>query len=252
MAYNVKLIQYPNGSCQIRKYGMPIGAESNNSIEYDVEPFNGTKVRNVKEFGDAEENLKKSIARTRSKINEYARACSWEWFCTFTYDRTKIDRYDFKLCMSKLRKWLQNQKKYAENLKYLAVPEFHADGAIHAHVLLAEVGRIVFDKAECPGDIYNLSGWKLGFSTATPVKDTYRIQNYISKYITKELCLLSKHEHRYYASRNLPKPNVSVFLVEPAELSVFIMQLTDSIGVEFLYEKNVYNDYVDVTYMEYV
>lgn len=51
--------------------------------------------------------------------------------------------------------------------------------------------------------------WKYGFSTATKIKDTVRASAYITKYITKECVQHTKYKKRYYASRNIKRPEIT-------------------------------------------
>ena len=156
-------------------------------------------VRDLGTIGDisSEESLKISLARTRSKIYEYARSCSWQWFCTLTFAPDQTDRTDFKLCMKRVRQWLNNQKKrFSPGLFYLAVPEIHTKNqdkygiTWHVHILLADIGNMGmifsghYDKSG--RKIYNLSGWNFGFSTAVQIEpgESHRVSRYIIKYIT--------------------------------------------------------------------
>ena len=105
--YTMKLIEYPNGTIQLRHYSRPMSGyntesftpHNNNSKKWEVEPFTGTKVRVVEEFQDSERSKKNSISHTKQQINTYARCYRWEWFCTFTYDGKKIDRYKFVISL---------------------------------------------------------------------------------------------------------------------------------------------------------
>ena len=55
--------------------------------------------------------------------------------------------------------------------------------------------------------IYNLTNYKLGFTTISEIQDQEKVSNYISKYATKELITI-KHKKRYWYSRNLEKPKI--------------------------------------------
>ena len=99
--YNIKLIEYPNGTYQIRKYSSPVGKISLSNYQSEIEPFSKTEARLVKEFCVPEENQRKSLAHTKSMVHRYTRCYIWEWFCTFTFSPEKIDRYNFSLCMKK-------------------------------------------------------------------------------------------------------------------------------------------------------
>lgn len=54
--------------------------------------------------------------------------------------------------------------------------------------------------------IYNLTNYKLGFTTATIIDSVEASQHYITKYISKDLIELSKGKKRYWVSKNLKKP----------------------------------------------
>lgn len=225
-----------------------------------IEPFTETKVKEYSSFDELKEkqaeNQRKSLARTRKMVNLYSRCWRWEWFVTFTFNPSKIDRTDFQTCMKKIRNWLQNaRQKIAPNMKYLIVPELHSDMVSwHLHGLLADVGDMCFTNSGKKVDkqaIYNISNWKWGFSTATKVQDTYRVQKYITKYITKESHALSFGAHRYYVSNNLPKPKQSTMLIEPQEQSEVIEQIANSLGLDIVWISNTYSTpYTNVTYIE--
>lgn len=256
--YNIKIIEYPAGGGQIRLFDCPVGIVSKKDIlEYEIEPFSGQEVRvirgNIED--NTEDNLKKSLARTRGKIGMYARCVVWEWFATLTFDPKRSNRKDFRECMKKLRNWLHNvRKRYAPELKYLAVPELHADGiAWHVHLLMADTGGLPFSdsKRRSSGQkVYNISGWRWGFSTATKVRDTYRVSRYITKYMTKDCHALAVGAHRYYTSQNLPTPNIITMLVSQKELDSTTEIIVDSLGYNIVKESEVVNDYATVRYID--
>lgn len=255
--YNFKLIQYPNGSAQIRLYNEPVGIEHNETGQlWEYEPFTMQKARVVNELADnSEENKRKSLSRTKRMIAEYARCAVWEWFVTLTYDAGKIDRTDFKLCMTKVRTWLHNcRKRLASGLQYLVVPELHKDGSSwHIHALLSDTGKMVFSDSghkKSGQTVYNLSGWKWGFSTATKVRDIYRIQKYIVKYMTKDCHKLAVGAHRYYVSNNLPKPDTIVMLLLDDEKEFIVQTTADSLGLDIVYHSEPKGEYVQVEYIE--
>lgn len=191
--------------------------------------------------------------RAKNKVYELARANSWDWFLTFTFDRQKVDSSNYDDTLKKIRKWLDNQKqRFAPDLKYLIIPELHADKVhYHFHGLLADCGDMKFvdsghkKKGET---IYNLESFKFGFTTATRVKDTGRVASYIVKYMTKELTDSLNGHHRYLASRNLKKPEIVEYNLSPEEYLDLLACISDDIG----YMKNVVNENCGqrVTYIE--
>lgn len=261
--YNLKVIQYGNGSAQIRLYDEPLSISERQREDRDLkmerEPFNGSLVRVIENFPspiDPLESRKNSLLRTRRLIAEYARSICWEWFCTFTFSPDKADRTNYKKCCKQMRAWLKNTRdRKAENLQYLAVPELHKDmESWHFHVLLANTGGLLFNDSGIIQNgkrVYNVPGWTLGFSTATGVQDTYRVQKYIIKYMTKECHRLSRGEHRYFVSHKLPKPKKSIYTVEKGEEMNMIRDIADSLKSEVVYISHTRPDsYVRVTYID--
>lgn len=265
--YNFKIIEYPNGTVQLRSYTIPILSRTNEDKTDNenilFEPFEGKQVKEVDSFSHEsncntkkQENLRKSLARTKQKVHTYSRCCKWEWFVTLTYSPTLIDRTDFKECMKRVRYYLHNARREAPSLRYLFLPELHSDMVSwHCHGLLSETGNLKFEKSghfdDSGNPVYNLQNWKWGFSTATKISDPYRISNYVIKYITKESMLLAQNAHRYYVSNNLPKPKESLMLVDPIELEDVIQTLADSMGKDIVYCSKPYSTpFTDVTFME--
>lgn len=267
LSYNIKIQEFYNGEIKFSIY--PDGINQvfdeeksyvdNQRVESSLErsinecvynPFT-EKVERLREFEDvvielqrAENNNRRSLRRTKNKINDLARSEKWEYFFTLTYDSAKTDRYDFSECLKKCRQWLNNQhKRYSPDLSYLFVPEQHADGAWHMHGVVANCGSIKFvdsgHKTKTGQTVYNVGGWRFGFSTATKVSDTYKVTNYITKYITKELCQVTKGKNRYIASNNLHEPVENVILSFPENcenIEDFLIKQCEEIAVNHGYQ----------------
>lgn len=280
-AYNIRVIRYENGSFEIRQYSNPVNAiyEGETSVtpiyqtgkkrkvNLEYNPFTD-EMEKLRTIEDAERSAKNSLNRTKQNIYKFSRQADWEYFITLTFDGSKVNRYDFDECMGKANNWFNNQKKRkAHDLKYLFVPEQHKDGAWHIHGVIADVGEMSFadsgrvaigEKAYRRSDvnsefatIYNLSGWRFGFSTATRVRDKYKVASYITKYITKDLCESTFGKKRYYRSRNIPEPIEKGFIVEPKDFDSFMTGMVDSFGCGMVYQKEVNGLYQSVTYRFY-
>lgn len=290
MEYNIKIVEHENGSTQISAYADTVGKHRKSSkrinpaLDYlessgfgkcrEVSPKRWNETLAEKEARESL-NLQNSIRRTKKRINELARSCEWEYFCTLTFSSDKVtDRTDFQLCMKKVRAWLNNQRKHhAPMLKYLAVPEIHKrieDNGLHAwhvHILLADVGTMLFEdshkvaigkksfeRTELYKDfptIYNLSGWSFGYSTAIPITNNegHRISHYIVKYVTKQMYMFSGGCHKYYASQNLKKAKVSTYNIPKNVQDSFIEEYLKRNNKKIVYEKNI-SKYVDTTFLE--
>ena len=179
-------------------------------------------------------------------------------FVTFTFSSEKTDRYDYDECSRLVRRWLNNQRRNAPDLQYLIVPEQHKDGAWHFHGLLSNTGNIKFidsgKKDKQGNNIYNMAKWSNGFTTATAVTDVFKVSKYIGKYITKDLCELTKGKQRYFVSQNMPEPDEFTFFVDTdvEDFSQFLGTLADSIGYEvtFVSSPRKKGSFVDVDYYE--
>lgn len=79
-----------------------------------------------------EEYARKSCSRA---IYDIARSDCWEWFLTYTFEQSKVDRYDYSWCSQKMSDWLKNMRRVCPDMKYIVVPEQHKDGAWHFHGL---------------------------------------------------------------------------------------------------------------------
>ena len=206
MEYNSCVIQYA-AEQQIRFYSKTItkGKEVNEKLSKGYKNLNRTEVQK-------KESERISINQTKNRIYSLARANTWEWFITMTFDRKKTDSSDYNTVVKNLTEFINNLRiNYCSDLVYLIVPELHKDGKhYHFHGLLANTGKLQFkywnidSKSKRP--VFNIVQWKLGFTTATRVTDTAKVSAYITKYITKECCSVIKNKKRYYNSHNIIRP----------------------------------------------
>ena len=273
--YDCKVVEYPDGSIQLRVYDNPIPVYDDlsvyedyplgNEFEFLCEFFIGCEVKEVNFFtsvekqrtsAEIEENRDRSYRRCKNMIFQYARCYKWQYFVTITFSPDKVDRTDFSECSRKLRRWLNNQRVNAPDLKYLFVPELHADGkSWHFHGLMSDIGNIKFIDSghKSKGDIiYNLGKWSYGFSTATVIKDTCRVSKYIGKYITKTVCELTEKKHRYYVFNNLSMPVVFTYSFPGESKDYVINFISDLYSKDVGVFKTVKSDFNTVTYIELV
>lgn len=178
------------------------------------------------EFGssssDDEVRFASSIARSRSKVLQLALNNKWDYFVTLTFDKEKIDRYDYHTVVKSLLKFFDNYKQRSSyDFKYLVIPERHKDGAWHFHGLFANVR---------PCDLYiNEHNYldfipyanKFGFCSLGCIQDVERCSVYITKYICKDMfgqTIPEPRTHLYYSSRGLNVDKViSVGTAVPAD-----------------------------------
>ena len=190
-----------------------------------------------------EENdyLQKSINRTKTKISDYILCNNFTHFITFTFDpknskvKTEENRHDLLKMSKLLMTWINSEqinhfRRHGQRFKYLIVPERHKNNAWHFHAVFEDYKNEIEDfyssknkyltvdeirsKNKKPKNQRGfLPRYTLGRSEIAPVKDKFRMSNYIKKYITKEL-IQEKNKKRYWASRNLKLPEIIENIVE--------------------------------------
>lgn len=178
------------------------------------------------------ENLERARRRARAMVADYARCNEFKYFVTLTMNKEAVDRYDISGINKKLRTWLDNSVRRA-GLKYILVPEYHGDGAIHFHGLFNDAltfkdsGTIKLDGSKKPRKprskaqraewlesgghvVYNISEYDLGFSTAIELYGDYlRAVAYVCKYIGKGKQKIGGRW--YYSGGNLRTPSKEYF-----------------------------------------
>lgn len=171
--------------------------------------------------------LSSSLSRTRTSAIAYALCNDFTHFCTFTFDPELVsDRTDYSEVKNKLTKFFNNYRnRVSPDFRYLVIPELHEDGeSIHFHGLCKgivdfEVPATIF-KRSIPRDIKspmievpNTKGYtrwksyKYGFFDCSPINSKLAISNYISAYVTKDLCSkFPKNSKILLKSNDLRKP----------------------------------------------
>lgn len=160
--------------------------------------------------------LANNLSRARSRIYELASCNKWDWFITATLDPDKYDRSDLKKYRKDFSQFIRDQrKKYNVSLKYLLIPELHADGENwHMHGLLSGLSDDMvsdFPIGSPVGLIENgYKNWldyskKFGWVSLGPIKNHSAVSKYITKYITKDMgsCVSELGSRLFYSSLGL-------------------------------------------------
>ena len=161
----------------------------------------GRKVGRRNSVGNAEK-LDASLSRTRSKVLELALCNPWEYFVTLTLSPENGNRRDLLTFKRALSKWLNNLN-YRKGccIKYLLIPEPHADGSWHMHGLFMGIPedmlRPFTTQEHLPYRVLSmlregrkLYDWpayakKFGYVTCERIRNLDACAKYITKYVTK-------------------------------------------------------------------
>ena len=247
--YNVKIITYPDLTKQYRIYQNMIGTDDLSMAvrphkKGERNPFDGKVCKeilvDIKDYKDHVSDV--SLKRTKKKVYDYAKSNEWEWFFTFSPD--KVNRYNYDECTKYLSKWFNNLKRSSPALSYLVVPEQHKDGAYHFHGLFSGInecqivwtGKYVIKRVRglrskfvrTKEKIYKIGSYKLGWMTATRVREMEKVTSYITKYITKDMLNGLHGRKRYWCSRNLVLPLEEVFILDATDRFILSQELDDS------------------------
>lgn len=177
---------------------------------------------------DPDENIRRSLSRTTQKLHDLVFSNEWDLFITVTFDKKKIDRYNYDEIVQRYSKQLDNIKqRKAKNLEYIFVPELHKDGAFHFHGLLRNIDGLAMKysgrKDKKGQKVYNLSDFDLGFNTATYVDDTAKVSTYLIKYVTKDLITtLGESRKRYWCTKGLNRTQIDNFTFTSSEKQTFL------------------------------
>lgn len=188
---NAIVYTYPNGDvdivCAADRFFLPPGWESSEDFSRFGRKGPPPAKREKGKASEGDDRLR-SMRRARAKLRRLALSNEFEYFVTLTLDKEKIDRYDPKVIMQKVNRWLDNMVR-RHGLRYILVPEQHKDGAYHFHGFFAGDGLQTVDSGlKHEGrTIYNLPQWGYGFTNAQKLYGTYSAAvGYVCKYIGKQ------------------------------------------------------------------
>ena len=214
--YRSRMKLYPGGGRELMFATKAIFTPGNSDEAASKKPVRkdsgSNSPKQAKDYTDEPEaaasNFDRSRRRARAKVRDIALSNNFRWFVTLTLDPALIDRYDFKAVQRVLTRWLDNQVR-RRGLAYILVPERHKKGGFHFHGLFTDGLEVIESgHSDAAGhQIYNLPGWKLGFTAAIQVYGNYaQAVSYVCKYIGKQG---EKPGGRwYYSGGKLEKPQI--------------------------------------------
>jgi hypothetical protein len=190
--------------------------------------FEDVDVERPKKGTVNDKKLDQNISRARSEIFELAYCNDWQYFTTFTIDKTKFGRYDLEKYHKSFTQWLRNyNKKFGIHIKYLTIPEQHKDGAWHEHGFIMglpiehlrlfdveheKLPKYIRDKLLDGSLVYDFPAYreKFGFCDFEPIESLEGVSKYVTKYISKDLAksVTASGAHLYYHSKGLAKATV--------------------------------------------
>lgn len=200
--------------------------------ERHIENLEKGKEKESNEIGKARRN----ISRAKGNVLEYAKCNDWDYFATLTLDKAKKDRYDLQAYISDLGRFIRNERRRGSNIKYLLIPEQHKDGAWHMHGYFRGIPQKDIAKNEHGYYSWGRYAERFGYCSLDEIKDKDRCDNYITKYISKDMggMAIEKRKKLYYSSRGLSTAEV----------------LHQSYTLEKLNKPDFENDFVQIKWLD--
>lgn len=154
-----------------------------------------------------DEKLINNISRAKAKIFEYAYCNDWDYFATLTIDEKKYDRTNLKGYYKAFSQFLRDySKKHNIKIKYLFIPELHADGqSWHMHGFIMGLPINHLESNQFGYLDWNAYKNKFGYISLDNIKNRAKCASYITKYISKNLsdCVTELNAKLYYSSKGL-------------------------------------------------
>lgn len=232
MIYISNLI-YDKDVYVIKSYGTRYKLTFHKSLRRKGFEFEKDKIDRSR--GINNKKLLESIARSRSKVQEYALCNDWQYFVTFTIDGKKYDRFDLKKYKKDFSQFINNfNRGRQQKVKYVIIPEKHENGAWHMHAIFmglsaadlkeytyeypwpktavhseGAIPNYIREKIDTGNPIYYWEEYekRFGYNVFDVVQDKNKVSSYILKYFTKNLSKSIKdlNSNLYYPSHGLSK-----------------------------------------------
>lgn len=199
-----KIVRMKNGACS--------------RVNWDDVPCSTSE---NKKIGD---KFYSSFIRAKNTFFDIVMCNEWDYFCTFTLDPQKYDRYNLSRFRKDLGQFIRDMRKRGYDISFAFVPERHRDGAWHLHGLLRcpqlwedlrpfEAGK--HPRKLVDGTLEKQWRWwpdyqeRFGFCSLSPIVNHEACCRYVCKYITKEMAKVnaSLNAQLYTCSVGLKRPD---------------------------------------------
>lgn len=164
--------------------------------------------------------LDASLSRARRVVLELALCNEWSFFCTFTISKSKYDRTDLDAWYKAFNQFIRDtRKKSGLDIRYVLVPEKHADGSWHMHGMFSDISPLLTSFADllavgedvpvhlAKSGYFNWVAYqkKFGFCSFGPIRNAVACGFYVTKYVSKSLSesVSAVGRHLYYSSQGL-------------------------------------------------
>lgn len=266
--------QYPDGTQKyFFKTDIPKEVKEKEEIYADVNKQLTDKDKDITAVELVNEKAKKlstayqSANRARMLAFDIAYSNTWDFFVTLTFNKNKVNRLDDNAVRNKFANWLHTLHKKFPDCKYMFFPEYHKNGGLHFHGLLANVSskdlqlkesgllschwaqkkycsvsyynktkKYHTERGVDGTPVYNMLSFSSGNSTVTLVGGSEQAIKYSMKYVTKTAVdERFFNKRRFWASHNVIRPYIEKIQLEVGSAYA----LRGSTDKHFIIEKNM-------------
>ena len=216
--HNCKIKYYADGTVKLSVGNAPIYKDSDFVVSDSSSYHSPVVLREIDEETYLERKYKSrkdSVRRSRDKVFDIVKMNDFDFFFTGTFsDDCGFDRYNADVVCKKVNTFMYNLVKRGKIVRYLFVPEFHKDGAVHYHGFIKSCDSLCYSLAVNPRTgkairrgknrsfVFNWTDWSFGYTTLIHCYGSVdSMTKYFCKYITKSADFPMKH--RYYAGGDL-------------------------------------------------
>lgn len=215
---NAKIKYYADGTVKLSVSNGQIYKDSDYVVSDSSTYHSPVVLREIDEETYLERKYKSrkdSIRRSRDKVFDIVKMNEFDFFFTGTISEDSgIDRYNADDVCKKVNTFMYNLVKRGKILRYIFVPEFHKDGAVHYHGFIKSCSSMRYSLAVNPRTgkavrrgknrlfVFNWHDWSFGFTTLIHCYGSVdNMSKYFCKYITKSSDFPMKH--RYYSGGDI-------------------------------------------------
>lgn len=156
-------------------------------------------------------------------------------FLTLTFAKNA----DLNYAAPHFNRFTQRLTRAFPGIRYLAVPEFQKRGAVHYHVLVWGLPRVVILKERATRLISGI--WGHGFIDIIETDGSQKLASYMTKYLFKAIQDIRLVGRRaYMASRNILRPDFNF----PPRAIDYIQEIFGNVGIEVLTDRKYPTDWL--------
>lgn len=180
--------------------------------------------------------------RSLKRFNNYCDNNNFTHFITLTYN---TNNHDYDKAMRDLNSWLTIIRRNNPNCSYLGTYEFQKRGALHFHLLMANVDNSIYSEFKKNKEHHYIKYWNHGF-TDVKIVTSSALMKYTAKYIVKSNDKIWG-KRLYYCSQNL-KSAIEYKLYINDDLLQYIIDVASANNHQISVNTNYHDNFIHIPF----